>query len=306
MNPNENQFLKCKSCSGHITILDASCPYCGEIIVVDRILSDETKKRISWIAIVLESKIWKKKFILFEKTLFKWGISILLLELILFAVFSILSKSNWKPIVSLLPVSISICAAYYLELYYFYVEEAERSAYKKFIEPIIDEFLIGNNYYKVEFEAILDSIQDNSVSFLKRMISPTINPIQEQDSLSRIVIYHSLLIDKNQYRNSTFQCGYTYIILSFIFGILSFLILLSINWSVWISVIIPFFWVFLLLEYTDKTSFVFNFFGYKPQKNFIEKEVKPSIQKYCEQTGVSLEEIITKSKDLKKSLHYYL
>ncbi len=306
MNPNQVQFLKCKSCSGPVTILDSYCPYCGDHILVNRILPDQAKDRMAWMGSVLETKIWKKKFILLEKMILKIGLSVLFIEIFLFWLFYSISGSSWKPLLAILPISISICAAYYIELHYYFEGYAENSVYQKYIEPIINEFLIGNNYYKAELESVLNSIEDSKVSFIKRMMFPVIDQIPEKDSISRIVLYHTLLCDKNRFHHSAFRCGMVYVLLSFVFGIITFLLLLYIDSYLLLLILLPLPWIFLILEYTEKTDFVFGLLDYNPSKDFIEKELRPSIKRYCEQTGISIQEIITKSKDLNQSLHFYL
>ena len=306
MNNPESNFLKCKSCAGHLNILNTVCPYCGEQVKIDRDLPEQVKERISWVAAVLETKLWKKKYPIFENSIRKWAISFLLLELFLFGGFYSITNSIWKSFLPVFLFSMSILFSYYKEFYYYFLDMAEKAAFHFSIEPILDEFLIGNNYYKVEFEKIINAMKGSDVSLLKKMLRPTTKSIEESDALAKVVIYNSMLCDKNAYNLSSFKCGIAYALLCFIFSLITFFILFSLDYSMWLIIIIPFPWIFLILEYTDKISIVFGLFEYEASKDFIAKEILPSLNQYCRDTETSMEEVLLKSKELKNSLQFYI
>lgn len=302
------KFIKCESCGGSLTILMSNCSYCGSPNIPERNISQDAIERMKWTAFVLDAKLWKNQLPLITRYTVNLMVPLLLLEAIVFGAFFYISSSVWKSFVPTMLISIFSTFVYYTDLSYYFSNISELKIFKNAIEPVINEFLIGNNYYRYEFEQAVKSVESSKITRIRKWFSPTSKSLPENgnDMLMGVVQYHSNLCSDNSFATNEYKCGYAFLILSFIFGIISFISLYSMESFQFALIFLFPGWIFLFLEMTDRTSFIFNYFGYEPDAQFIKNELIPSLEKYCQDTGITMDSIINKSKEMNKSLHFYI
>lgn len=134
-----------------------SCEYCGTPVISSRKLNKKDFQKIHWIGRILDTRIWKKSF---KEHLFyfiQYLLYFLIFEIFFIAFFSYANLPLYIPIGLLSFWNLLAYLAYKEELEYYFDEKAKKKVYQQYIKEVLEEFLRGNNYYRYDFETVLNA-----------------------------------------------------------------------------------------------------------------------------------------------------
>lgn len=290
--------LVCQNCGGPLRTTYLRCPYCGSSIDSGRSLSGSDQKRLSTFATIIDQNLWKS---LFRYRLYIHYIIVSANIILMFLFTSLLhhlSGSILIPAISMLLMAV-LTAGVYFSLNWFSTlyESLMRKVYLIRITPVIEHFLGAYNYFGCELERII-----HEEKLEMREVIP--GPVDKKAGSDRADAFITFINVQIQERLNTRRSRLT-VIIDFSAAyllLLTFPLYLNffpLHWQ-WV----PFLWVapgfvYLFLNVSDKMPG--SFLDYRhlltsfPDSYYLRKELLPLVKKYCEFTGLTFAEIISRS-----------
>ena len=244
---------------------------------------------------VLNTRIWKKKYIYRNPRIQKLLVPILVFGLTYFSILKLLSPVFvWIPFFLVILFYGLVFSAFYNELDYYFNTLSKWDAYENHIRDVIDEFLRGNNYFRSDFErVILENHQELSPNYLKDFFSldnerktktEENNYLKILDRLNNEYYYQTHL-------KSNLDCGRIQILLGAV------LLLSYLPFPFYDIFYVPLIWIvpgliFLYLESWDVTSQIFYFLDYEPSGEYQKNVMIPRILTYCKEMKIDVEEFL--------------
>lgn len=289
--------LNCLSCGGLIHNELVECEYCGARTLFSNQLEEEDLVRLRWMLKLLDARIWRESFSYLFKSILRFMLGLIFAFIVFINLFYYITQSE---IISFLLLVVCATPAY-LGFHVNYKSwldiESKQKVYNKRIRPVLDEFMSGYNYYPGDLERVAYSLEKNELLYIKKFIIPLPVDIEMKDNLSRVLLHLEGKIRNGIYSSSQKKEGIFWTYYGFALS-LAAVPLFVFQVPLWIpSVFLVVTFIFMILELSGKTSYVFHWFGYSASKKFLEKEIFPLLENYSRETGISLESIHAKSKE---------
>ncbi|MCB1177279.1 MAG: hypothetical protein KDK36_06850 [Leptospiraceae bacterium] len=286
--------LECVSCGCSVHSLESICPYCGTAIYSKKKLELEDKNKMKWIAKVLNTRIWRlnEDYIYNEIRFFAFAFFVIQIGYFLISYYY--TKVHLMHVVfNCLLYSATLYSAFYNEFGHYLSFKGEMVVYKNHIEEVVNEFLRGNNYFKADFERVIeDNNQKGNYYTIIKFNEPYkhINN-DEKDVVLKVLLKLEDETDREGHNRHRFLAGIIPIIVSSILLILYLLISLFTN-----SYIVTAIWILVNLvfisELWDITDYLTLKLSYDPPEDFQKEVIYKQLINYSKESNTSMDEIL--------------